>query len=139
MSLMLMSGKKYADPMEAVRDLLVEAEQWWFHDRIVLPLGGNKTRKDAVSAIVYFRSIQQRKAAVVAFKRVFGRYKMIGVGLRDLFPAEAMAEVGYLHRAGLAMKEAELITRFRVVNVKDKPVLQANKDGSSYRNIQEKE
>ena len=134
-----LSGRHYADPVEAVRDLLMEAEQWWFHDRIVLPLGRNKTRKDAVSAIVYFRSIQQRKAAVVAIKRVLGRYKMIGVGLRDLFPAEAMAEVGYLHRAGLAMREAGLVTRFRVVNIRDKPVLQANKDGGSYRNIQEKE
>jgi hypothetical protein len=121
------------DPAEVVKHMLEYARCKYGLDRIVVITPKDKTRKDANSAIVYFTNLYHRRDSVALMKKMLAYHKTSGIGLRDLFPTEKLMEVRELTQIGIAMKNAKKVDRFRVVNIKDKPVLQggAGREGFS--------
>lgn len=124
------------DPAQVAKDLLFECGSLYYHDRCILPRPKNKRRADVTTAIIYFRSIQHRREAIVAIKGYLARNEVRRVGVRDLFPSEAMEEVRFLHKAGFYLKEKGTVDRFRVINIADKPVLQGVKGSGPFAPIE---
>jgi len=58
-----------------------------------------------------------------ALKQMLASHEVKGVGIRDLFPTERMSEYGLAMDQGKKLKSQGQITRFRVVNVDDEPIL----------------
>jgi len=66
-------------------------------------------------------------------KKFLGHKKAKGIGLRDLFPQEKMAEVNQLNKIGNFLRMEKVITKYRVINIGNAPVIQViYEDGKFY-------
>ena len=123
------------DPIAVVKKMLYQANCFYFYDRIILG-DKQKNRLDTRTALIYFRSMQNKKEAEVGIKRFLASLKAKGVMIRDIFPSERMKEVGGLNKCGFDMKNEGKISRFRIQNRRDVPILQGiYPGGSSYVDI----
>jgi len=135
-----------SDPAAVVRMLLANSRgfvengggghnmvtAWSQRDRVVIPVARGKNRANAPSAIVYFRDPQIKREITGWVKRLLLSLKARNVSVRDLFPGEKLEEVTQLTKMGFHMKNAGKISRFRIVNIRNKPVIQVTKGNSYY-------
>jgi len=105
---------------------------WSQRDRVVIPVARGKNRASAPSAIVYFRDPQIKREVTGWVKRLLLSLKARNVSVRDLFPGEKLEEVSQLTKMGFHMKNTGRISRFRIVNIRNKPVIQVTKGNSYY-------
>ena len=123
------------DPIAVVKKLLYQSHMYYFYDRIILG-DKQKNRLDTRTALIYFRSMQNKKEAEVGIKRYLATMKAKGVMIREIFPSERMKEVGGLNKCGFDMKNEGKIKRFRIQNRRDVPILQGIYPGrNSYEDI----
>jgi len=135
-----------SDPATVVRMLLANSRgfvengggghnmvtAWSQRDRVVIPVARGKNRASAPSAIVYFRDPQIKREVTGWVKRLLLSLKARNVSVRDLFPGEKLEEVSQLTKMGFHMKNSGKISRFRIVNIRNKPVIQVTKGNSYY-------
>jgi len=135
-----------SDPATVVRMLLANSRgfvengggghnmvtAWSQRDRVVIPVARGKNRASAPSAIVYFRDPQIKREVTGWVKRLLLSLKARNVSVRDLFPGEKLEEVSQLTKLGFHMKNMGRISRFRIVNIRNKPVIQVTKGNSYY-------
>jgi len=71
-------------------------------------------------------------------KKFLGHKKAKGIGLRDLFPQEKMAEVNQLNKIGNFLRMEKVITKYRVINIGNAPVIQViYEDGKFYTTMEQ--
>jgi len=105
---------------------------WSQRDRVVIPVARGRNRANAPSAIVYFRDPQIKREVTGWIKRLLLSLKARNVSVRDLFPGEKLEEVSQLTKLGFHLKTAGRINRFRIVNIRNRPVIQATKGNTYY-------
>jgi len=71
-------------------------------------------------------------------KKLLGHKKAKGIGLRDLFPQEKMAEVNQLNKIGNYLRMEKVITKYKVINIGNAPVIQViYEDGRFYTTMEQ--
>jgi len=135
-----------SDPATVVRMLLANSRgfvengggghnmvtAWSQRDRVVIPVARGKNRANAPSAIVYFRDPQIKREVTGWVKRLLLSLKARNVSVRDLFPGEKLEEVSQLTKLGFHLKNTGRISRFRIVNIRNKPVIQVTRGNTYY-------
>jgi len=104
---------------------------WSQRDRVVIPVARGQNRANAPSAIVYFRDPQVKREVMGWIKKFLFSQNARNVSVRDLFPAEKLEEVAQLTKLGFYLKSKNQISRFRIMNFRNKPVFQVTK-GNNY-------
>jgi len=128
------------DPAMVIGELLLQCDRQIYggKDRIIIPVPKGKIRAEAKTGIVYFRSIQTKKEAAIMIKQLLSHRKARGIGLRDLFPQEKMEEVNQLNKMGNYLRLEKVISRYRVININNAPVIQViYEDGKFYTTMEQ--
>ena len=126
----IISERHDEDPVAVVKRMLRDSRCFYFYDRIMI--SDRQNRMEAKTAMIYFRSLQNKKEAEVSIKRFLAHHQAKGVMIRDIFPSERMAEVGGLNKYGFDLKNEGTIDRFRIQNRRDVPILQGIYPGKTY-------
>jgi len=128
------------DPAMVIGELLLQCDRQIYgsKDRIIIPVAKGKTRQETNVGIIYFRSIQCKKEAAIMMKKLLGQRKAKGIGLRDLFPQEKMEEVNQLNKIGNYLRMEKVITKYKVINIGNAPVIQViYEDGRFYTTMEQ--
>ena len=126
----IISERHDKDPVAVVKRMLRDSRCFYFYDRIMI--SDRQNRMEAKTAMIYFRSLQNKKEAEVSIKRFLAHHQAKGVMIRDIFPSERMTEVGGLNKYGFDLKNEGTIDRFRIQNRRDVPILQGIYPGKTY-------
>ena len=120
-------------PVNVVYTLLQYAGVRFTVNTVYIADRAAKRRQDARNAIIYCHSLQQKRMAEAALRRTLAKMKARGVTVRDAFPAEKMQEVRDLTRWAEGQRQTGNLLRHRLVNRKDRPVLQILREGQGWK------
>jgi len=127
--------KWQGDITTVVHNILLEVGSAPYYTDVIAVHPRNSPRNSAKNAIIYFQSLYHKNHAAAEIRRMLFRKKYVKIGIRDLFNPADVPRSKDLTAKGFELKKRDVISKFRVSNLEETPVMLVAKRGGAYEKV----
>jgi len=127
--------KWQGDITTVVHNILLEVGSAPYYTDVIAVHPRNSPRNSAKNAIIYFQSLYHKNHAAAEIRRMLFRKKYVKIGIRDLFSPADVQRSKDLTAKGFELKKRDVISKFRVSNLEETPVMLVAKRGGAYEKV----
>jgi len=127
--------KWQGDITAVVHNILLKIGSAPYYTDVIAVHPRHSPRNSARNAIIYFQSVYHKNLAAAEIRGMLAREKYVKTGIRDLFnPADVPRSKDFTAK-GFELKRRDVISKFRVSNLDESPVMLIAKRGGAYEKV----
>jgi len=127
--------KMQGDITSVVHNILHKVGSAPYYTDVIAVHPKTTPRSSAKNAIIYFQSVYHKNHAAAQIRLMLFREKYVKIGIRDLFNPADVPRSKDLTAKGFELKKRDVISKFRVSNLEDTPVMLVAKRGGAYEKV----
>jgi len=127
--------KWQGDITAVVHNILLKIGSAPYYTDVIAVHPRNSPRNSAKNAIIYFQSVYHKNLAAAEIRGMLFREKYVKTGIRDLFNPADVPRSKDLTAKGFELKRRDVISKFRVSNLDESPVMLVAKRGGAYEKV----
>jgi len=127
--------KWQGDITEVVHNILIKVGSAPYYTDVIAVHPKNSPRNSAKNAIIYFQSVYHKNYAAARIRMMLFGEKYVRTGIRDLFEPADVPKSKDLTARGFELKKRDVISKFRISNLKGTPVMLIAKRGGAYEQV----
>jgi len=127
--------KWQGDITAVVHNILLKIGSAPYYTDVIAVHPRNSPRNSAKNAIIYFQSVYHKNLAAAEIRGMLAREKYVKTGIRDLFNPADVPRSKDLTAKGFELKRRDVISKFRVSNLDESPVMLIAKRGGAYEKV----
>jgi len=127
--------KMQGDITAVVHNILHKVGSAPYYTDVIAVHPKTSPRSSAKNAIIYFQSVYHKNHAAAQIRMMLFREKYVKIGIRDLFNPADVPRSKDLTAKGFELKRRDVISKFRVSNLEDTPVMLVAKRGGAYEKV----
>jgi len=127
--------KWQGDITAVVHNILLKIGSAPYYTDVIAVHPRHSPRNSARSAIIYFQSVYHKNLAAAEIRGMLAREKYVKTGIRDLFNPADVPRSKDLTAKGFELKRRDVISKFRVSNLDESPVMLIAKRGGAYEKV----
>jgi len=127
--------KMQGDITSVVHNILHKVGSAPYYTDVIAVHPKTSPRSSAKNAIIYFQSVYHKNHAAAQIRLMLFREKYVKIGIRDLFNPADVPRSKDLTAKGFELKKRDVISKFRVSNLEDTPVMLVAKRGGAYEKV----
>jgi len=127
--------KMQGDITSVVHNILHKVGSAPYYTDVIAVHPKTSPRSSAKNAIIYFQSVYHKNHAAAQIRMMLFREKYVNIGIRDLFNPADVPRSKDLTAKGFVLKKRDVISKFRVSNLEDTPVMLVAKRGGAYEKV----
>jgi len=127
--------KWQGDITAVVHNILLKIGSAPYYTDVIAVHPRHSPRNSARNAIIYFQSVYHKNLAAAEIRGMLAREKYVKTGIRDLFNPADVPRSKDLTAKGFELKRRDVISKFRVSNLDESPVMLIAKRGGAYEKV----
>jgi len=127
--------KIQGDITSVVHNILLKVGSAPYYTDIIAVHPRTTPRNAAKNAIIYFQSVYHKNFAAAEIRKMLFREKYVKIGIRDLFSPADVPRSKDLTAKGFELKRRDVISKFRISNLEETPVMLIAKRGAAYEKV----
>jgi len=127
--------KWQGDITEVVHNILIKVGSAPYYTDVIAVHPRNSPRNSAKNAIIYFQSVYHKNYAAARIRMMLFGEKYVRTGIRDLFEPADVPKSKDLTARGFELKKRDVISKFRISNLKGTPIMLIAKRGGAYEKV----
>jgi len=127
--------KIQGDITSVVHNILLKVGSAPYYTDIIAVHPRTTPRNAAKNAIIYFQSEYHKNFAAAEIRKMLFREKYVKIGIRDLFSPADVPRSKDLTAKGFELKRRDVISKFRISNLEEIPVMLIAKRGAAYEKV----
>jgi len=127
--------KMQGDITSVVHNILHKVGSAPYYTDVIAVHPKTSPRSSAKNAIIYFQSVYHKNHAAAQIRMMLFREKYVKIGIRDLFNPADVPRSKDLTAKGFELKRRDVISKFRISNLEETPVMLIAKRGAAYEKV----
>jgi len=127
--------KMQGDITSVVHNILHKVGSAPYYTDVIAVHPKTSPRSSAKNAIIYFQSVYHKNHAAAQIRMMLFREKYVKIGIRDLFNPADVPRSKDLTAKGFELKRRDVISKFRISNLEEIPVMLIAKRGAAYEKV----